>query len=162
MNVPKEIERKWLVDKEKIPFDLSKEIPLHMKQAYISFSPTIRIRNTNDSHFVLCVKSKAEKGSLARSEYELEITSDQYNSLLGKIEGNIVSKTRYCVKHNGYVMEFDIFDGTLDGLCYMEIEFASEEEAMSYPTPEWAIKDVSFDHRYKNTALAQLGMPDIK
>lgn len=160
MSTPKEIERKWLVDKDKIPFDLSKETPHKMKQAYISFSPTIRIRSTNDKNFVLCVKSKPKKGSLSRTEFELEITKEQYDALMLKTEGNVVSKTRYCIKHGGYTMEFDIFDGSLDGLCYMEIEFPSEEAAMSYPDPEWAIKDVSFDHRYKNTALAQLGKPE--
>ena len=161
MNTPKEIERKWLVDKSKIPFDLSKARKLNLKQAYISYSPTIRIRSTNDESFVLCVKTKPEKGSLARAEFEVNISCEQYENLLKKIEGNIISKTRYCIEDNGYTMEFDIFDGDLRGLCYMEIEFESEEEAINFPDPEWVIKDVSFDHRYKNTALSKNGKPEF-
>ncbi|MBO5369395.1 MAG: CYTH domain-containing protein [Clostridia bacterium] len=161
MNAVQEIERKWLVDISKIPFDLSEAKALKLKQAYISYSPTIRIRSTNDESFMLCVKSKPEKGSLGRSEYELEINREQYDRLLAKAEGNVISKTRYCIEQGGYTMEFDIFDGDLTGLCYMEIEFPSEEEAINFPTPEWAIKDVSFDHRYKNTALSKNGKPNF-
>lgn len=159
MNTPKEIERKWLVDKSKIPYDLTGITPLKLKQAYISFSPTIRIRSTNDQSFVLCVKSKAKEGSLVREEYELEITKEQYEKLLTKTEGKVVSKDRYVINDGGHTIEIDVFDGELSGLCYAEIEFSSDDEAKKYPTPDWAIKDVSFDHRYKNTALAQLGIP---
>ena len=73
-----------------------------------------------------------------------------------------MEKTRYCVPDgNGLTMEFDIFEGSLEGLAYMEIEFASEKEAKDYPNPPWAIADVSENHRFKNTALAKFGMPDF-
>lgn len=162
MSLNKEIERKWLVDKEKIPFNLTDYKPLRMKQSYISFSPTIRLRNTNDESYVLCVKTKAEKGNLGRDEFETKLSKEEYEGLLLKIDGNIVEKTRYCVPAgDGLTMEFDIFEGSLEGLAYMEIEFDSEESAKSFLTPEWAIADVSFDHRFKNTALAKYGIPDI-
>jgi len=163
MSFNKEIERKWLIDKEKIPYDLKNYKPLKMKQSYISFSPTIRLRNTNDESYVLCVKTRAEKGSLGRDEFEMQISKEEYENLLLKTEGNIVEKTRYCVPNeNGLTMEFDIFEGSLSGLAYMEIEFDSEESAESYHTPHWAIADVSFDHRFKNTALAKYGIPETE
>ena len=158
----KEIERKWLISKNDIPFDLETLPKIKMEQSYISFSPTIRIRSMNQSKFILCVKSKAKEGSLSRDEFETEITKEQYEFLLGKIEGNIIEKTRY-IKYDetGHKMEIDIFSNALEGLAYMEIEFQSEEEALLYRTPSWAIADVSFDSRYNNTALAQLGMPPL-
>lgn len=163
MSINKEIERKWLIDKEKIPFNLNEYTPLRMKQSYISFSPTIRLRCTNDESFVLCVKTRAERGSLGRDEFETQISQEEYENLLLKIEGNIVEKTRYCIpSENGLTMEFDIFEGSLSGLAYMEIEFDSEESAKSYPSPQWAIADVSFDHRFKNTALAKYGIPKLE
>ena len=161
MPVNKEIERKWLIRKEDIPFDLEGYPHSSIKQSYISFMPAIRLRCIDDQSYVLCVKSKQAKGSLARDEYETEISREQYESLLAKIDGCIIEKTRYFVPtENGLTMEIDVFEGALEGLCYMEIEFPSEEAASTYVTPSWAIKDVSHDHRYKNTALAQLGMPD--
>ena len=160
MSLGKEIERKWIVDKEKLPYDLSKCEPLVMEQSYICFSPTVRLRNTNDKSFVLCIKSRPQPGSLARDEFELELSRQQYENLLTKKEGNTIRKTRYCVEENGHTIEIDIFSGDLDGLAYAEIEFASEEEAMSYPNPEWVVKDVTFDHRYKNASLAKNGLPE--
>ena len=160
MSLQKEIERKWLVDREKIPFDLSLYEPLVMEQSYISFSPTVRLRNTNDESFVLCVKTKGDKNGLSRDEFETAITKEEYERLLLKTEGTVIKKTRYCVPaDNGLVMEFDIFSGKLEGLCYMEIEFETQESALSYPDPEWAIKDVTADVRYKNACLAKMGMP---
>ena len=98
---------------------------------------------------------------MARDEFELELTREQYNHMLSKIEGNIIEKTRYCIKDpHGYVMEIDIFSGMLEGLAYMEIEFPTEQEACAYPNPAWAIKDVTFDHRYKNASLAKNGIPE--
>ena len=47
----------------------------------------------------------------------------------------------------------------LEGLAYMEIEFANIEEANLYNTPDWVIKDVIDDIRYKNASLSQYGIP---
>ncbi len=160
MGTKKEIERKWLVDKAKIPFDFSKAEPLVMEQSYINFSPTIRLRNTNDKSYILCVKNKGGKDGLSRDEFETEISKEDYEKLLLKTEGTIIRKTRYCIDtDDGLTMEFDFFEGELSGLCYMEIEFSSEEDALSYPNPPWAIKDVTEDVRYKNAMLAKVGMP---
>ena len=160
MSVKNEIERKWLVDREKIPFDLSLYEPLVMEQSYICFSPTVRLRNTNDKSFVLCMKTKGDEKGLSREEFETAITKEEYENLLSKTEGTIIRKTRYCVPgESGLIMEFDIFSGELEGLCYMEIEFETQESALSYPDPEWAIRDVTSDVRYKNACLAKLGMP---
>ena len=82
MSLNKEIERKWLIDKEKTPFNLTEYTPLRMKQSYISFSPTIRLRCTNDESFVLCVKTRAERGSLGRDEFETQISQEEYENLL--------------------------------------------------------------------------------
>ncbi len=160
MSLNKEIERKWLIDISKVPYDLSAAEPLIMEQSYISFSPTVRLRGVNDEKFILCVKSRPQPGSLSRDEFELELSREQYDHLLTKTEGDIIRKRRYCIKDDtGHTMEFDIFEGALEGLAYMEIEFASDDEALSYPDPSWAIKDVTCDSRYKNAVLAQKGMP---
>ena len=162
MGTNKEIERKWLIDPSKVIYDLSKVEPLCMEQSYISFSPTVRLRAVNDEKFILCVKSRPAPGSLTRDEFEISLSREDYEHLLTKTEGNIIRKKRYCIKNDeGHTLEFDIFEGDLQGLAYMEIEFSSEEEAISYPNPEWAIKDVSSDKRYKNAVLAQKGMPEI-
>ena len=62
-----EIERKFLT--KEIPFDITAYPCKQISQAYISFSPTIRIRQS-DEKYILTVKGK---GHLAREEFELPL-----------------------------------------------------------------------------------------
>ena len=52
-----------------------------------------------------------------------------------------------------------MFSGALQGLAYLEIEFPDVASAENYPTPGWVLTDVTRDLRFKNSALAQDGMP---
>lgn len=154
-----EIERKWLVKKEKIPYDLEKLESEEIEQAYISFSPTIRVRKIDGRRFILTVKSKTSS-KLSREEYETDITKEDYNGLIKKSEGRVISKTRYLNRRaDGLLEEIDIFHGEFDGLCYMEIEFGDEKAAEKFPSPEWVEKDVSDEKGYSNGDLAKYGMP---
>ena len=159
MPVNNEIERKWLIDVSNIPFDLNKAEKTTMVQAYISFSPTIRVRSENKEKFILCVKAKTKGTYLAREEFETELNEEQFLFLLSKKEGRIIEKTRYTLTVNSLKYEIDIFEGELKNLAYIEIEFPSEEDAVNFKTPQWAIKDVSYDFKYKNAGLAKYGMP---
>lgn len=159
-----EIERKWLVDINKMPFVLEELDSYSIEQIYISYSPVIRIRKMPDKNrCVLTVKADTadSRNGLVRYEYELPITFEEYDKLAGKAEGMTISKRRYLKEtDDGYLMEIDVFDGKLQGLTYLEIEFPDVEQAESYSTPEWAKKDVTSDPRYTNAALAELGMPE--
>ena len=44
-----EIERKFLTEREKIPFDITAFPCMEITQAYIGFSPVIRIRRSNEA-----------------------------------------------------------------------------------------------------------------
>jgi len=156
-----EIERKWLIDPEDIPFDLSKAKKDEMVQAYVCFSPTVRVRGENDQRFILCVKAKAKGSYLAREEFETELTREQFEFLLSKKEGSIIEKTRYTIKHEGLRYEMDIFRGEFSGLAYLEIEFPDVDSAMNFKSPDWVIKDVTDDFKYKNAGLAKFGMPEM-
>ncbi|MBR3933056.1 MAG: CYTH domain-containing protein [Clostridia bacterium] len=160
MPLNNEIERKWLIDAEDIPFDLSKAKKDVMVQGYISFSPTIRVRSENGERFILCVKAKAKGSYLAREEFETELTKEQFDFLLAKKEGNIIEKVRYTINVDGLNYEIDIFDGDLKPMAYLEIEFPNVEDAVKFKSPDWVIKDVTDDFRYKNAGLAKYGKPE--
>ncbi|MGN1230550.1 MAG: adenylate cyclase, partial [Anaerotignum sp.] len=68
-----EIERKFLT--KHIPFDVTIYPCQQISQAYISFSPTIRIRQSNED-YILTVKGK---GHLAREEFELPLRKEDYD-----------------------------------------------------------------------------------
>ena len=156
---PVEIERKWLIDKAKIPYDLSTYEHHELSQRYLSFHPTIRIRSVDEKEFILTVKGSSVNGSLAHEEYDLAISADEYGSLIPKCEGNEVTKTRYLIPEGDLLLEIDLFHGALEGHATLEIEFPDEESANSFPSPAWITRDVSTDPAYKNTSLARKGLP---
>ena len=50
----------------------------------------------------------------------------------------------------------DVFEGYLDGLIMVEVEFESEEDAVKFNPPEWFDKDVTFDYHYRNSYLSEI------
>ncbi len=160
-----EIERKWLIRKEDIPFDLESLRSCHIEQRYISFHPTIRIRDINDGEsYVLTVKTSVPENmdrDLSRSEYETSITPEEYANLKDLSRGNAIMKRRYLKPDDsGHLLEIDLFEGELSGLAYLEIEFSGENEAKNYTDPPWVLREVTHVPAFKNAALAQNGMPE--
>ena len=158
-----EIERKWLIKSENIPYDLASLPCEEMEQAYITFSPTIRIRRINGGQCnVMTIKTSplSGDGSLAREEHEFPIPSRDYDALLPLTKGRIIRKKRYIHElSSGLKEEIDVFCGELEGLAYLEIEFPDVESATAYPDPVWVEKDVTYLYEYKNASLAQNGIP---
>lgn len=149
-----EIERKFLTTT--LPFDITAYPCRQITQAYIATSPTIRIRQSDDTCF-LTIKGK---GHLAREEYELPISQAEYNALLPKIEGTPVVKKRYLVPlAEGLTAEVDIYAGALAGLMTTEVEFPSLEAAQKFTPPAWFGADISEERAYKNTSLSLYGLP---
>lgn len=159
----KEIERKWLIDKEKIPYnleDLNVEV-FDIKQTYLCFNPEMRVRDYNNGEsYELTLKDNMSSDGMIRDEVNIDIDKEQYDNLVKKQEGTTIHKTRYQLYSDGQLIAIDIFHDELDGLAYMEIEFTSEEESKSFKEPDWVIKDVTSDVRYKNGHLARFGIPE--
>jgi len=147
-----EIERKWLVER---PSDESLNAPSErIDQGYLAIEPDgheARVRRKED-HYFLTVKSS---GGLARAEYEIELSFEQFASLWPATEGRRIEKTRYAA--NG--IELDLYTGSLEGLIVAEVEFTTEDEAAAYVAPPWFGAEVTEDRRYKNHSLAVHGLP---
>ena len=156
-----EIEKKWLVDINKIPYDLSKADITKIEQTYICFSPEIRVRRLNNGQsYTFAVKTGITADGMTRNELEEEITKEEYESMVKKQEGNTINKTRYQIYDEGYIYAIDIFSGDLAGLAYLEVEFENQEDANKFETPDWVKRDVTADLNYKNGYLARFGIPD--
>ena len=163
MNDDKEIERKWLINKDKIPYNLngSDVRVFDIKQTYLCFDPEIRVREYNNGQaYEFTIKTNMTKDGMVRDETNIDINKEQYDNLIIKQEGNTIHKTRYQFYADGQLIAIDIFHGDLDGLAYMEIEFKTEEESREYKEPKWVIKDVTSDINYKNGHLARYGIPE--
>ena len=145
-----EIERKYLV--KKLP-ELHNYNFADFEQSYISTNPVIRLRSINHKDYILTVKSK---GYLAREEFELSLTEEQYLNLLLKIEGNVISKRRYFIPlENGLIAELDVYNKNLRNLFTVEVEFDTEEQAKSFIAPDWFGEDITYNPAYKNSSLSK-------
>lgn len=145
-----EIERKYLV--KEIPKDLEQYPKLEMEQAYLCTEPVVRVRREGED-YVLTYKSK---GLMVREEYNLPLTKESYEHLLGKADGTIITKTRYRIpEKEGLTIELDCFHGKYEGLLLAEVEFPTEEMANQYCPPEWFGEDVTMSKEYHNSTLSQ-------
>ena len=154
-----EIERKFLVNE--LLDDLDNYENKEIEQSYISIDPVIRLRKSNKEYY-LTVKSK---GHLAREEFEISLTKDQYQNLLLKVDGGqLISKVRYIIPiENNLAAELDVYKGVLEGLLTVEVEFATKKEAEKFLPPEWFGSEVTYEKVYKNSELFIKGLPkDLK
>jgi len=145
-----EIERKFLVPTlPKLDASLAKK---QIQQGYVSTSPVVRIRQSNDDYILTC----KGKGLIAREEFELSMTKDEYDHLATKLDFPLIKKTRYLMPYGPFTIELDVFDGHLKGLQVAEVEFSSLEIANSFTPPHWFGLDVTLDPRYQNNQLSKL------
>ncbi|WP_455030845.1 CYTH domain-containing protein [Oribacterium sp.] len=101
--------------------------------------------------YIFCYKGK---GRLSREEYNLPLTKEAYETLIGKTEGRVIRKRRYAIPQGPYTVELDIFQGELEGLCYAEVEFPSEEEALSFQPLDWFSEELTGEKGYSNAELS--------
>ena len=101
--------------------------------------------------YIFCYKGK---GRLSREEYNLPLTKEAYESLLGKIEGRVIRKSRYEIPCGKYTVELDVFHGELEGLCYAEVEFSSLEEAKNFQPLDWFSEELTEERGYSNAELS--------
>jgi CYTH domain-containing protein len=149
-----EIERKWLVDKKEVDNLIKLSFDKERIEQYYLNGPNdewvIRLRG-NCQHF-LTLKNK---GLLSRQEIEIRISKQTFNDNIALAKTKIF-KTRYMIEINPENLgcyEIDIYDGYDFVTC--EVEFDTEEEANKFIAPEWCIKDVTNDPKYKNVNLAK-------
>lgn len=144
-----EIERKYII--EETPKNLKDFAFKRIKQGYISTSPVIRIRQLGED-FILTIKGQ---GLLAREEHELMISESEFYTLSRKVDGLVISKTRYYIPFNEYTIEFDVFHDDYEGLLLAEVEFECLDDANSFTPPEWFGEDVTHLSKYHNSTLSK-------
>ena len=149
-----EIERKYLINKEALPFSPESFPCRHIEQGYLCTAPVVRIRQDNDD-FILTYKSK---GLMVREEYNLPLTAESYQHLKNKIDGRLISKDRYVIpltdSNNELFIELDFFHGELEDLILAEVEFPDTETASHFTPPSWFGEDVTFSSKYHNSTLS--------
>lgn len=152
-----EIERKFLI---RFPdTNLLESLAVFKKiiidQTYLKNRTRIR-RWTEDGKTVYIKTFKEKITELVRIERENEINKSEYDALMLEKdpERNTISKIRYRFPFKDKLMEIDIFPFWNDR-AFLEIELESENDSFEIPAFIEVIKEVSFDIRYRNSALAK-------
>ena len=152
-----EIERKYLIDLEKIS---PLENGIRIKQGYLSTdkNAVVRVRVKNDKAYLTI---KGSNSGIARLEFEYEIPLDEANEMIEKLcQKPVIDKTRYIINHENHTWEVDIFYGDNEGLVVAEVELSREDEHINLPS--WVKEEVSHDDRYFNSNLMKLPFKDWK
>lgn len=149
--MPKEIERKFLVDKPRWE-QVTKPEGEPVRQGYLhaDADKAIRVRMKGNKGY-LTLKGKTTGAT--RSEFEYEIPAADATELLDTMAVSELSKIRYVLTFEGKTWEVDEFLGANQGLVVAEIELRHEDE--SFAVPPWAGKEVTHDARYYNAHLAE-------
>jgi adenylate cyclase len=150
-----EIERKWLLTAPPAAMPAAGQ---HIRQGYVARDGNVEVRvRIIDATSLLTIKVGA---GLARREIELEISVAEAGELWPATEGRRVEKVRYRVPAGDHVAEVDVYEGALAGLRTVEVEFASEADAISFVAPPWFGDEVTGDPRWSNASLAANGKPE--
>jgi adenylate cyclase len=146
-----EIERKFLVRKD-LWYALHRPEGEILQQGYLISEPdkTVRIRVTPSSGF-LTIKGPAVNAT--RDEYEYPIPRKDALELLDKFVSKCIDKIRYRIDVKDKTWEIDEFYGVNEGLIIAEIELGDPKE--SFEKPAWTGEEVTDDHRYSNSWLAE-------
>jgi adenylate cyclase len=146
-----EIERKFLV--RELPGDLTSYPSNEISQGYlVSLDDGLQVRLRKSGERYL-LTFKRPTGNV-REEREVELTSEQFDSLWPATEGKRLVKTRYEIPFGDRVVEIDVYHERHEGLVVAEVEFDDEEAATNFQPPDWLGADVTGDPRYSNQLLA--------
>lgn len=146
-----EIERKYLVNREKWEEVGKPEKIWNIRQGYLSINPecSVRIRIANDQAF-LTVKGKTI--GISREEFEYPVPVEDGLEMLKLSWTPVIRKCRFDETIDGKKWEVDVFSGENEGLIIAEVELDHPDEIPVLPV--WIDKEVSGDRRYFNLQLA--------
>lgn len=149
--MPVEIERKFLV-----PSPAWREAAresVRIRQAYLATTDraSVRVRIKGDTKATLTIK--LPDTGVSRLEFEYEIPLDDAEVLMRVRQGAMIEKVRHHVPFADNLWEVDVFQGENEGLVMAEIEL--ERENQPFERPVWLGEEVTADHRYHNSTLAE-------
>lgn len=146
----KEIERRFLVDQNKLP---SLKHGKLITQGYLAklnseISPIVRVRAEGKSAYLTI---KLFESLFTKKEFEYKIPLKEAELLLQSCIAQ-VQKIRYSVKITNHVWVIDQYEGENFPLIVAEVELKNETE--KFELPLWVTKEVSQDSRFHAYNLA--------
>jgi CYTH domain-containing protein/CHAD domain-containing protein len=149
-----EIERKFLV--KEMPRAESAQTTVEQGYLALDAGTEVRLRRLGGE---LLLTAKSGHGEV-REEVEVSIHPKAFEELWPLTAGRRLRKVRHYVPlGEGLRAELDVYEGALDGLRTVEVEFDSPEAAHRFRPPPWFGAELTGDPTYANQALATVGLP---
>lgn len=133
-----------------------------IQQGYLAAEGDVEVRiRLVAGAATLTVKAGA---GLQRTEVDVPI-HEAAAALWPHTEGRRIDKIRHRVIVDAtveptVVADVDVYRGPLDGLCTVEVEFATVAAARAFVAPAWFGREVTAEPAWRNGSLARRGIPD--
>ena len=122
----------------------------------------LRLRRRGDK-FELTQKKRVTQDDLSRQEETTLMVDERMYNALAPLAVRSLTKTRsYLFLDNGLVAEIDVFQGPLEGLLMVEVEFPNEAAREAFVPPDWFGRDVSQEEWSSNAFLAGKTFEEIE
>ncbi len=151
-DLPRELERKFLL--KKVPGNLTSYPHAEILQGYLAVERSgvqVRLRRKGAGFSLTCKRGAA----IGREEREIPLSAEQFDILWPATEGRRLTKIRYDIPWEKWVIEVDIYTGRHEGIVVAEVEFADEATCRVFSPPHWIGEDVTGQARYSNVLMAQ-------
>lgn len=149
-----EIERKFAV--REIPGTLGPSSTIEQHYVALDTDRIVRVRREDDQ----CTLTVKGGRGRERTEVEFAIDAGQFEKLAALGAERTIRKRRHRIDlSDGLVAELDRFDGALEGLTVVEVEFSSLAAADEFVPPSWFGDELTDRSGWTNTELAIHGRP---
>lgn len=145
-----EIERKFLVADDRWRKYATEGSVLQQAYLVATRRQTVRIRTIDSRCAKITVKIRSSRNR--REEYEYDIPYSDAKEMLDHARA-VLQKTRYEIKHEGYIWEVDVYSGQHSGLVVAEVELDNVNDTPSLP--EWLGTEITGNPLYSNRVLAK-------
>ena len=129
------------------------EEEIRIRQFYLAAGAgrTVRIRISDGATAMLTLKFSGEERG--RDEFEYPVPLAEAEEMQAFAIGRVIEKTRYHVRHGGYLYEVDVFGGELAGLVIAELE--TPDDVPAEKLPPWLGREVT----QRRTILQRIACP---
>ena len=111
--------------------------------------------NGTGPQLTLGQRVRTASGSTVRVTLVRRVRPDEYAALL-RLPSDVLVWRRYPVRLAGWPCSVDVFAGELSGLVLAQAAFESVGQPARFPTPVYAVAEVTGDGRFNEERLARM------
>ena len=152
-----EIERKFLCEP---PAEVLARAGTAIWQGYLTIGEDAETRLRRGGERFWLTTKRGE--GLVRGEWEVELTSAQFDAMWPATEGLRLRKVRYDLALDVGEGIVDVYEGRLTGLRVAEVEFDSVAAAEEFQAPGWFGAEVTGVAQYANRRLATVTAAEVR